>query len=152
MKLIKIAIYAVLATVVALIPMRLVRAQSSGDTVAAITKLEEDGVKADLAGDRSWTEKTLADDWIGCDSNGKWFTKAEVLKLMADTKNNKYNSEKMSDLKVRVYGNTAVATYKDTYDALVEGQHRARSILDTDVWVKMGSDWKEVSSQATTTK
>jgi hypothetical protein len=152
MKLIKIAIYAVLATVVALIPMRLVRAQSSGDTVAAITKLEEDGVKADLAGDRSWTEKTLADDWIGCDSNGKWFTKAEVLKLMADTKNNKYNSEKMSDLKVRVYGNTAVATYKDTYDALVEGQHRARSILDTDVWVKMGSDWKEVSSQGTTTK
>jgi hypothetical protein len=152
MKLIKIAIYAVLATVVALIPMRLVRAQSSSDTVAAITKLEEDGVKADLAGDRSWTEKTLADDWIGCDSNGKWFTKAEVLKMMADTKNNKYNSEKMSDLKVRVYGNTAVATYKDTYDALVEGQHRARSILGTDVWVKMGSDWKEVSSQATTTK
>jgi hypothetical protein len=53
---------------------------------------------------------------------------------------------------VRVYGNTAVATYKDTYDALVEGEHRARSVLSTDVWVKMGSDWKQVSSQGTTTK
>lgn len=152
MKLIKIVIYAGLAGIVAFVPMRLVRAQSSSDTVAAITKLENDSVKADLAGDRSWAEKVLADDWMGGDSNGKWFTKAEVLKMMADTKNNKYNSEQISDLKVRVYGNTAVATYKDTYDALVEGQHRTRSVLSTDVWVKMGSDWKQVSSQGTTTK
>jgi hypothetical protein len=72
--------------------------------------------------------------------------------MVADIKNNKYNSEKISDLKVRVYGNTAVATYKDTYDAMVEGQHRARSVLSTDVWVKMDSDWKQVSSQGTTTK
>jgi hypothetical protein len=152
MKLIKIAIYAALGAAVAFIPMRLAHAQSSGDTVAAITKLEDDSVKADLASDRSWPEKFLADDWIGCDSNGKWFTKAEVLKMVADIKNNKYNSEKISDLKVRVYGNTAVATYKDTYDAMVEGQHRARSVLSTDVWVKMDSDWKQVSSQGTTTK
>ena len=72
--------------------------------------------------------------------------------MMADTKNNKFSSEKLTDLKVRVYGNTAVATYKDTYDALVQGQHRVRSILGTDVWVKIGSDWKQVSSQGTTTK
>jgi hypothetical protein len=71
---------------------------------------------------------------------------------MADTKNNNFKSEKLTDLKVRVYGNTAVATYKDTYDAMVEGQHRARSVASTDVWVKMGSDWKQVNSQGTTTK
>jgi len=72
--------------------------------------------------------------------------------MLADTKNNKYNSEKMTDLKVRVYGNTAVATYTDTYDAMVEGEHRARTILSTDVWVKIGADWKQVSSQGMTTK
>jgi hypothetical protein len=151
MKRTKILIY-MLTVLAVLVPRELLHAQSSGDTVAAITKLENDSVKADLAGDRSWTEKFLADDWMGCDSNGKWFTKAEVLKMVADIKNNKYNSETISDLKVRVYGNTAVATYKDTYDALVEGEHRARSVLSTDVWVKMGSDWKQVSSQGTTTK
>jgi hypothetical protein len=147
----QIVIYAVL-TVVVLIPMQSLYAQSSSDTVAAITKLENDSVKADLAADTSWEEKFLADDWMGCDSEGKWYTKAEALKLMADTKNNRYNSEKLADMKVRVYGNTAVATYKDTYDALVEGQHRARSVASTDVWVKTGSDWKQVSSQGTTTK
>jgi len=47
------------------------------------------------------------------DSDGTYYTKAELLKLMADTKNFKTNSEKLSELKVRVYGNTAVATYKE---------------------------------------
>jgi len=30
---------------------------------------------------------------MGCDSHGRWDTKAESLKEMADTKNNKFNSE-----------------------------------------------------------
>jgi len=147
----KIAIYAALAVVV-LVPAQMIHAQTGGGTVAAITKLENDSVKADLAGDTAWPEKYIADDWVGCDSSGKWFTKDDMRKMMADTKNNKYSSEKMSDLKVRVYGNTAVATYTDSYDALVQGEHRTRTILDTDVWVKMGGDWKEVSSHATTKK
>jgi uncharacterized protein DUF4440 len=152
MKQMKKAIFAALVTLIVVVPMGVLRAQSGSDTVAAITKLENDSVKADLAGDKVWPEKYLADDWIGCDSNGKWYTKAEVLKMIADPKNNKYNSEKFSALKVRVYGNTAVATYTDTYDAVVAGEHRARSILGTDVWVKIGPDWKEVSSQGTPTK
>jgi hypothetical protein len=148
----KVAIYAALAVVVALVPIVAMRAQTGSGTVEAITKLENESVKADLAGDNSWGEKYIADDWMACDSSGKWFTKDDMRKMMADTKNNKYSSEKMSDLKVRVYGNTAVATYTDSYDAMVQGEHRTRTILDTDVWVKMGADWKEVSSHATTKK
>jgi hypothetical protein len=148
---IKVLIYTALAVVV-FIPVQSLFAQSSSDTVAVITKLENDGIKADLAADSSWAEKVLVDDWMGCGSEGKWYTKADILKMIADTKNNKFNTEKLTDLKVRVYGNAAVATYKDTYDALVNGQHRVRSVLGTDVWVKMGSDWKQVSSQGTTTK
>jgi hypothetical protein len=146
------AMFAALVAVVVAAPMVIVRAQSPSDTKAAITKLENDSVKADLAGDKAWFEKYLADDWMGCDSNGKWYTKAEVLKMIADPKNNKYNSEKISDLKVRVYGNAAVATYSDTYDATVAGEHRTRTILATDVWAKIGPDWKEVSSHGTPTK
>jgi len=152
MKWTMIATYAALASVVALIAMPSVHAQSSGDAVAAITKLENDGVKADLAADSSWAQKVLADDWMGCDSEGNWYTKPEMMKTISDTKNNKFSSEKLTDLKVRVYGNTAVATYKDTYEGLVRGQHRARSVASTDVWVKIGSDWKVVSSHGTTTK
>jgi len=33
------------------------------DVVAAITNLENDGVKADLAGDAAFYQKVLAEDW-----------------------------------------------------------------------------------------
>jgi Domain of unknown function (DUF4440) len=126
------------------------RAQAMGNDMVAksITQMENDAVKADLAGDTTWYEKHLADDWTGAQSMGKFYTKDEMLKLMSDKANNNYKSEKLSDLKVRVYGGTAVATYKDTYDATVEGKHRAVTILDTDTWAKIGGEWKEVASHA----
>lgn len=130
------------------------RAQTGtkSDVVAAITKLENDSVKADLAGDTAFYEKVMADDWTGGDSDGSWYTKAEAIKLMADTKNNKTNTEKLSDLKVRVYGDTAVATYKDTYDAMFKGEHRARTTISTDTFVKMGGEWKLAASHSCVAK
>ena len=116
--------------------------EDSADVVTAISKLENDAVKADLAGDPGFYQKVLAEDWTRGDSDGTFYTKADVLKLMADTKNFKTNSEKLSELKVRVYGNTAVATYKDTYDILIMGQHRAHTIIATDTFVKMGAAHK----------
>jgi hypothetical protein len=122
------------------------------DTVAAITKLENDSVKADLASDKSYPEKVLAADWTGGDSSGKWFTKQAVLKMMGDPKNNKTNSENISELKVRAYGSTAIATYKDTYDAMVQGEHRSRTVITTDTFVKRGDLWKLVASHSSETK
>lgn len=130
------------------------RAQTGAkaDSVAAASKLENDAVKADLAGDKSFYQKVLAEDWTGGDSEGTWFTKADLLKMMADSQNNKTNSEKLTDLKVRVYGSTAVATYKDTYDMMLMGKHRARTIIGTDTFVKMGGEWKQVASHGSTAK
>ena len=130
------------------------RAQTgtTADVVAAITNLENDGVKADLAGDATFYQKVLAEDWTRGDSDGTYYTKAELLKLMADTKNIKTNSEKISELKVRVYGNMAVATYKDTYDMLIKGEHRAHTIIATDTFVKMGGEWKQVASHGSEAK
>jgi len=128
-------------------------ARAAGDdAVAAVTKLEHDAVKADLANDKAFYVKYLASDWTGGDSSGQWFTKESMMKMMDDTKNNKFNSEKISDLKVRAYGDTAVATYKDTYDAMVLGEHRSRIILTTDTFVKMGGVWKQVASHSSQAK
>jgi Domain of unknown function (DUF4440) len=122
------------------------------DAVAAVTKLENDAVKADLANDKSFYVKVLAPDWTGGDSSGQWFTKKAMLDMSDDTKNNKMNSEKISELKVRAYGNTAVANYKDSYDAMVQGEHRTRTVLTTDTFVKMGGVWKEVASHSSQAK
>ena len=98
--------------------LSVIRAQSTAkpEVVTAISILENDAVKADLAGDADFYQKVLAEDWTRGDSDGSYYTKAELLELMADTKNIKTYSEKISELQVRVYGNTAVATYKNTYD------------------------------------
>src|ERR1700731_5228937 len=130
------------------------RAQTAAktDVVTAISNLENDAVKADLAGDADFYQKVLAEDWTRGDSDGTYYTKAGLLKLMADTRDIKTNSEKLSELKVAVYGNTAVATYKDTYDILIRGEHRAHTIIATDTFVKMGSAWKQVASHGSEAK
>lgn len=125
-------------------------AVAAGDATAEITAIENGSVKADMAGDKAFYEKTLADDWTGGDSSGKWFTKADMIKMMTDTKNNKMNSEKLSEIKVRTYGNTAIATYKDTYDAMVMGEHRSRTVISTDTFVKQGGMWKLVAGHSST--
>jgi hypothetical protein len=134
--------------------LALTRAQTrtQADSVAAITKLENDAVKADLAGDTAFYQKLLAEDWTRGDSDGTFYTKAEIVNLLADTKVFKTNSEKLSELKVRVYGNTSVATYKDTYDILFKGEHRVHSIIATDTFVSLGGEWKQVASHGSETK
>ena len=152
MQIIRTVTFLAIVALAAVAPVYAVAAETKADIVAAITRIENDSVKADLAGDKSWAETYLTNDWMGCDSAGKWYTKADLLKMIADKTNNNYKSEKISDLKVRVYGTTAIATYTDTYDAMVGGEHRVRTILATDVFVKIGADWKTVSGHSTQTK
>jgi hypothetical protein len=134
--------------------LSVIRAQSTAkpEVVTAISILENDAVKADLAGDADFYQKVLAEDWTRGDSDGTYYTKAELLELMADTKNIKTNSEKISELQVRVYGNTAVATYKDTYDLMIKGENRDHTIIATDTFVKMGREWKQVASHGSEAK
>lgn len=122
---------------------------TNDDSIAAITKLENDAVKADLAGDSSFYVKNLADNWTGGFSGGTWNTKESMLADMKDVANNKMNSEEISDLKVRIYSdNTAVATYTTTYDALIRGERRAKTVLSTDTFILQNGEWKQVAGHS----
>jgi hypothetical protein len=116
--------------------------------VAAVTQMENDSVKADTAGDPSYVEKNYADNFSGGSSWGNWETKQSILADMKDNKNNKTNSEVISDLNVRIYGDTAIATYTSTYDSVYHGEHRARTILSTDTFVRHDGSWKQVASHS----
>src|SRR3954453_20746826 len=83
---------------------------SDSDSVAAITKLENDAIKAALANDSSFYDKTLASDYTGGTSFGTWDTRASMLADMKDGKNNKTTSQTLNDLKVRVHGDLAIST------------------------------------------
>jgi hypothetical protein len=134
--------------------LSLARAQTVAkpDVVTAISNLENDAVKADLNGDAAFYRKVLAEDWTRGDSDGTFYTKAQLLELMSDSRNIKINSERLSELKVRVYADTAEATYKDTYDLLIKGERRAHTIIATDTFVKMGGEWRQVASHGSESK
>src|SRR5260370_8013493 len=66
------------------------------DAVTAISNLENGGVKADLAGDPDFYQKVLADDWTRGDSDGTYYTKPNLLNLMADKNTIKTNTQKLS--------------------------------------------------------
>lgn len=127
-------------------------ARGASDTVAAITQLEKESVKADLANDSSWVKKNLAQDFVGGDSFGGWATKAETVKDAEDTAKNKTSSASMSDLKVTAYRGAAIARYKETYDRMYHGEHRARSIICTDTWIDQSGAWKQAASHCSQTK
>jgi hypothetical protein len=67
---------------------------------------------------------------------------------MKNSKNNKTNSEEISELNVRTYGDAAIATCKSTYDSMYHSEHRARTILSTDTFVRQDTSWKEIASHS----
>jgi len=116
---------------------------------AAITQMETDNVKADVAGDSSWMKSEMTENYTMGTSWGVFETKSELVSDAADTAKNKTNKREISDIKVRVYGeNTAIATFKESYDLMIKGEHRTRKILTTDTWVNENGTWKLAASHS----
>ena len=145
--------FGVVLVMTAMLSLAIGQASKSADNnaVAAITQLLNDMAKADLAGDASWYQNTLTDDWTGGNSRGTWDTKASILADMKDTKNNKTNSERISDVKVRVRGDVAIATFKNSYDALIKGQRYTRIVICTSTFVGQNGAWKDLADHCSQT-
>jgi len=137
-------------TVVAISASLVLTQGTTAADVAAITKMVNDIPKADLANDASFYANNLADDWTGGNSRGTFDTKAAILADMKDTANNKTNSETVSNIKVRVHGDVAIANYTETYDALIRGQKFVRSVICTDTYHRMGGAWKTIAGHCST--
>jgi hypothetical protein len=146
-----IAVATCLICVGALLPV-LSSQMNSSDVVAAVTKLENDQVKAALANDVSFTKTNLADDLVQGTSFGEWLTKASLVADAGDPAKNKTNSMTISDLKVSAHGNVAIARYLNTYDDVYHGQHRSRSVICSDTWANEDGAWKLVASHCSQKK
>ncbi|NDQ58377.1 MAG: nuclear transport factor 2 family protein [Acidipila sp.] len=142
-----LSVVVVMATVV---PAALAKKADTKSVEATITKLEMDSRKADLAGQNgSWMKAHNTDDYTMGTSWGAWEANAELQKDAADTAKNKSTKRDISDIKVTVYGNnTAIARYKESYDLMIKGEHRARTILTTDTWVNEKGVWKLAASHS----
>lgn len=123
----------------------------SDDTAKAVAALEQKWLESQKTNNPDLVAPLLADKIVVTSSEGKISGKAES---MADAKATKYTSAEYEDVKVNVFGNTAIATgvFKG------KGTDPKGKALDvherwTDTWVKMpDGKWQCVATQATAVK
>jgi hypothetical protein len=127
------------------------QAQSTGDTEKAVAALEHQWLQSQKTNNPDLLTPLLADKFIETGSDGKVTNKAETL---ATAKATKYVSGEYEDLKVTVFGNTAIATggfkgkMTDATGKQVDINERW-----TDTWVKMpDGKWQCVASHASPAK
>jgi hypothetical protein len=117
----------------------------ASDSKASFEKWVNEANKAQINNDAKWLEANLARGYVQGTSFGTWITKPQLLKDMGDPANNKFTKSDFSDMQTEVVGNVGVARFKESYDAMIEGQHRARTIICSTTAVKEGGSWKGLS-------
>lgn len=92
-------------------------------------------------------QKVLAGDLYYLHSTGVVDTKASYIESMKSGKQ-KYAAGKLNDLKVRVYGNTAVVNGDANFEFVTAGKPGKAHLKYTHVFVKNGGEWQLVSHQS----
>jgi Domain of unknown function (DUF4440) len=113
---------------------------------SSFDKFVEESNKAQSSNDAKWLEANVADVYVEGTSFGTWIPKAQLVKDANDPANNKFTKSEITDVQTEVVGDVGLARFKESYDAVIEGQHRARTIICSMTAQKQGSSWKEVSN------
>jgi ketosteroid isomerase-like protein len=113
-----------------------------------LMNMEQEMARAIVKNDMSVFEKHVADNGSFTDPGGMLTNKTQTI-AMFKSGDLKIESSKIDDMKVQMFGNTAIVTYttmdKGTYKGRdISGQYRW-----TDVFVKMDGKWKLVAGQGT---
>ena len=111
----------------------------------AIRQIDHERVQAQIGADAAALNRIYADDFIGIGPSGTVRTKAQVI---ADFTSGdlKFQSITTDDVRVRVYGNTAVETGRSTMIGQDRGKAVPRDNRFTRVWIKQVGRWRLVSN------
>ena len=93
-------------------------------------------------------EKYYANDCTGVRGDGKVLTKAQEIEAYKSS-GIKYQASELKDLKVRVYGRSAVSTTLAFNDNMRNGKRFSGTTRTARFWVKQDGGWKLVYYQTT---
>ena len=119
-----------------------------GNLEQSIKTLTEQVTQAAVKGDVATFDKLLGDDLISIGLTGSTLTKADVLELFKSGKL-KYEAIEISDMKVKVYGDTALANYTANVKGHLGTTDLSGQWRIVRVWVKRKGQWQTVSFQST---
>ena len=122
---------------------------AQGSSEQQLLQLERDWCTASLKRDAALLGRILADDYTGVSNRGMALTKSETIAGLSD-KTSGTTACVDSDMKVRIYGDTAVVTGLGTRSGTYQGKpFTDRRFLWTDVFVRRDGRWQCVASQGT---
>lgn len=125
--------------------------KSTGDE-AALKAIELKWDAANVKGDTATLTTIFADTFISTNAEGKTRTKAEVL---AEVRSGdiKYETSKVDDMKVYLYGDAAVVNGRWAGKFAEKGKPTTTTTERfTDTYVRQNGQWKCVASQGSTIK
>jgi ketosteroid isomerase-like protein len=123
---------------------------SSGDVEKAVAELEKQWAQAETANNADLIAPLLADKFVVTESEGQVLDRAAFL---AEERSSQFSSSEIDDLKISVFGETAIARYVLRQKYTSKGKAFDTHIRETDAWVKMPSGtWQCVASHASKIK
>ena len=126
----------------------LVSAVAQSPVEKQIFALEDARNKAIVNGDAKALDRLTSDDYTFINLRGGVQLKPEIIKGFASGSYH-YQSRDITELKVRVYGNSAVVTGRSTQKGVEDGRDNSGDYRFTRVYVKQSGGWQAVAYQAT---
>lgn len=137
---------AIAVSVIALVFGAAILAQTQTESVEQeLIKLGKEWADALVKRDVAFLDQIYADDYIGTDSNGNVFTKAQEI---ASVKSGDYAiiSSVLDDVTVHVYRDAAVYFGRSSDKAQFKGKDISGQYRWTDTWIKRDGRWQCVAS------
>jgi ketosteroid isomerase-like protein len=119
--------------------------QDTRDAERYIIESERQWAESVATGDSSVVDRILADDFIGVDPKGRPYDKAKMVSETRDAPKY-FVSNHANDVKVRFYGDTAVAQGDETWERHSGDPRRGRFVW-TDTWVRRNGKWQIVAAE-----
>ena len=113
-----------------------------------VKEMDAKRFQAQMKGDFDALGSLLADDLVYTHSSAAVDGKTSFIETMRSGRT-KYESIEPGEVKVRVYGNTAVVNGVAKLSVTTNGQTNNFSLRYTDVWVMRDNKWQMVSWQST---
>jgi ketosteroid isomerase-like protein len=125
----------------------------SGDpsTIREIVEMERQAREASIHRDAEFSQRTLAEDYVAITPLGQVTTKQDTVSARKSGQL-RYDTIDVSDMVVRVYGDTAVVTARADVKGHQLGEDFSGPYRYTRVWVRRTGHWQAVSYQATVTQ
>jgi ketosteroid isomerase-like protein len=119
--------------------------QTTGDG-EAIARIEQQIAKAWVSHDRATIDAILAPEWSVTDASGHILTKQQVLDETFGSTDRRIDTMMIDDVRVRLYGNTAVTTGRTRATGSYRGTSSSVVLRFTDVFIRRDGRWQVVAS------